>query len=99
MKTLRCMAYRQDGVFVAVCLDLSLAAQADTLMDAKASLESQIEDYIAEAVREPQYAKDLLSRRAPIKLWAKYYLIHIRMMFSRKSGPAAVFTEACNSTA
>lgn len=97
MKTLRCMAYKQDGVFVAVCLDLSLAAQADSLQGAKEALEAQIMDYIQEALDEPQYASDLLNRKAPLPLWLKYYYISLMLMFTRR--PAAVFIEDCPATA
>ena len=44
MKTLRCMAYQQNGVFVAACLDLSLAAQADTMPEAMSKLDAQVRD-------------------------------------------------------
>lgn len=93
MKTLRCMAYKQDGVFLAVCLDLSLAAQADSLQGAQEALEEQIADYINEAIAEPQYAADLLKRKAPLPLWVKYYYISLLLMFTRR--PAAVFNEDC----
>ncbi|ALV91567.1 MULTISPECIES: hypothetical protein [Pantoea] len=99
MKTLRCMAYNQDGVFVAVCLDLSLAAQADTLKGAQKALEEQLFDYIHEAVSEPEHANQLLNRKAPWQLWVRYYSIHLRMMFTHRAGKAAVFTEDCPAMA
>ena len=69
MKTLRCMAYQQNGVYVAACLDLSLAAQADTMQDAVKKLDEQIKDFFTEALSEPEYAKQLLSRKAPLSMW------------------------------
>lgn len=97
MKILRCMAYQQNGVYVAVCLDLSLAAQADTVTDAKIKLEEQIKDFIAEALSEPRYAKDLLmNRKAPLSLWLKYWSIRILMRLSKKSSKASLFDERWN---
>ncbi|MBS0854943.1 MULTISPECIES: DUF1902 domain-containing protein [unclassified Tatumella] len=94
MKTLRCMAYRQDGVFVAVCLDLSLAAQADSMQEATDKLESQVHDYLEEVFSEPEYAKQMLNRKAPFTLWVKYWLIAFRMMFKKQSN-LALFSEPC----
>lgn len=96
MKILRCMAYRQDGVFVAVCLDWSLAAQADTFEEAKAKLEEQMHSLVDEARAEPEYAKQLLfKRRAPLSLWLKYWYI-AAIMFFRKQDQASLFNEPCN---
>lgn len=97
MKILRCMAYRQDGVYVAVCLDLSLAAQADSIKEAKDKLEEQIKGLIAEVKAEPQYARDLiLNRKAPLSLWMKYWYIGVMTRFSRKSAEGSLFQEQCS---
>ncbi|MCM5471346.1 DUF1902 domain-containing protein, partial [Escherichia coli] len=53
------MAYQQNGVYVAACLDLSLAAQADTMKEAVNKLDEQIKDFFTEALSEPEYAKQL----------------------------------------
>ena len=96
MKYLRCMAYYQDSVYVAVCLDLSLAAQADSIKEAMDKLEQQIDAFVEEARAEPQYAKDLLlKRKAPLSLWVKYWFIGLRMLFSKKTGKASLFNERC----
>lgn len=94
MKTLRCMAYQQNGVFVAACLDLSLAAQADTMQEAMDKLESQVNDYLDEALSEPEFAAQMLRRKAPVSMWFKYWLIAFRMFF-RKQGQAKLFSEPC----
>lgn len=72
-KIIRCMAYKKGELYIAVCLDLSLAAQADTMESAIDKLDEQVRAYIEEVNREPQYARQLLNRPAPISLWAKYY--------------------------
>lgn len=99
MKYLRCMAYYQDSAFVAVCLDLSLAAQADSMKEAMDKLEQQIDAFYEEVQSEPQYAKDLIfNRKAPLSLWFKYWVIGFRMLFSKKTGKASLFNEPCKVT-
>lgn len=72
---LRCMAYSQDGIYIAACLDLSLAAQADSLKEAMDKLEAQIKDYFEEVASDPQYANQLCHRKAPLSMWVKYWSI------------------------
>lgn len=98
MKNLRCMAYRQDGVYVAACLDLSLAAQADTMQDALCKLDEQIKDYVAEALSEPEYADKLLNRKAPLSMWLKYWVVAFQI-FSRSKREARLFQEPCDARA
>jgi len=64
-----------DGQWSLINLDFSLAAQADTLDEARAMLNAQIKEYLHDALvgEDRAYAKDLLCRRAPIKYWLKYY--------------------------
>ncbi|KLP38643.1 DUF1902 domain-containing protein [Enterobacter ludwigii] len=99
MKTLRCMAYPQDGVFVAACLDLSLAAQADTMQEAKEKLDMQIRDYLDEAISEPLYTQQMLNRKAPLSVWVKYWTIAILVKLRRNRGSSKLFTEHCEAVA
>lgn len=99
MKTLRCMAYQQNGVFVAACLDLSLAAQADTMPEAMSKLDAQVRDYLEEAFSEPAYTKQLLNRKAPLSMWIKYWIIAFRIFFGKKQGPSKLFSEPCEASA
>jgi predicted RNase H-like HicB family nuclease len=76
---LKCYAEQEDGVWVAVCLDFNLAAQADSYQEVKEKLESMISSYVREALTiDVAYADQLLSRRAPLSSWIKYYSIIIR---------------------
>lgn len=98
MKTLRCMAYQQSEVFVAACLDLSLAAQADTMQEAMKKLELQVNDYLKEAYSEPKYTEQMLQRKAPLSMRLKYWLIAFKLYFS-KEGQARLFNETCEANA
>ena len=71
----RCYAEQLDGQWQAFCLDLSLAAQADSYDEAKAKLLSMIGEYVHDAVsgEDKEFAAELLSRKAPLRYWAKFY--------------------------
>ena len=67
-----------EGQWVAYCLDLNLAAQSDTFKDAKIRLEAQIRGYVADLNGvDKAHAEYLLSRRAPLNLWARYYFAKV----------------------
>ena len=73
---LRCYMKPAEGQYVAVCIDLCLAAQAETPNEAKRLLESQIESYVTEAFTvDKEFAPELLTRRAPIGQRFEYHAI------------------------
>jgi predicted RNase H-like HicB family nuclease len=73
----RCYAYQDDSLWLAFCIDLNLAAQADTLEEAKKNLSEQIADYFFSAFDENEEAsKYLLTRKAPLSTRLHYYLIN-----------------------
>ena len=83
---LRGMIYREGDVFIAACIDLTLASQASSPEEAFRKLNCQIEDYIKEAASEPKYALDLIkNRKAPLSWFLKYYYIKFRSFFSSKN--------------
>ncbi len=82
----RCMAKREGELFVAVCLDFSLAAQGYTLAEAREKLHAQIADYVTQAFTvDRKHVGELLTRRAPLRdrlrfMWA---VIRDRLMAER----------------
>lgn len=81
----RCYAKRIDGQWVAVCIDLCLAAQADTYQEAKAKLEAQIQEYVYEALTiDREHAQDLLNRKAPLANRIEYLLIRLAEWFRNR---------------
>ena len=63
----RCMAWQEQGLWVAACIDFTLATQADTLDAARSQLQEQISAYVNEAVTvDAEHAEALLERRAPV---------------------------------
>ncbi|MEN9847680.1 MAG: hypothetical protein RL368_420 [Pseudomonadota bacterium] len=87
--TLRCYAKREGTHWVAVCIDLSLAAQASSPKEAITKLESMIQTYVKEALTQHKaYAEQLLSRKAPLSQRLYYYWVLLRRLgclFDKKS--------------
>lgn len=81
---LRCIAMKRGEYWVAMCIDLDLAAQADTLAQARKALSGQIASYISDAVgSDVDHASYLLRRRAPLRYFALYHFI--RLVHATKS--------------
>jgi hypothetical protein len=86
---LSCIAEKQGDQWQALCLDLCLAAQADTMDEARDKLEAMIADFVLEATDGPDkdYADQLLNRRAPLKYWLRYYA-YLALSHLQSSAPA-----------
>lgn len=75
---LRCFAKHQGDLWVAFCVDLNLAAQSNTLEDAKRRLHSQIDDYMEDLHGvHKEHAADLFPRRAPVRIMAGYFVARV----------------------
>jgi len=77
---LRCYAEKQDTQWVALCLDLTLAAQADTFEEAREKLAAMVVDYVTDAlsVENRPYLSQLIPRPAPLKYWLKFWVYGLR---------------------
>lgn len=65
--TLRYYVKRGKSQWVAICIDLSLAAQANSREEAIKKLESMIHSYVEDTLgKHREYAEQLLSRKAPL---------------------------------
>ncbi|RLA46014.1 MAG: hypothetical protein DRQ97_08585 [Gammaproteobacteria bacterium] len=81
---LRCYAENKDGLWNVVCVDLCLAAQGDSFKEAQNKLHDQIKDYVFDALggEDREYADQLMVRKAPLSLRAKYQMIKAQAHFS-----------------
>lgn len=72
----RCYAEKDGDQWVAFCIDLTLAAQADSFPEARQKLHEQIDGYLYDAIagEDQEFAGQLLSRKAPLRYRAKYHL-------------------------
>lgn len=78
-------------------MEFGLAAQADTKRDAILKLEEQLRAYVLEAVTvHRDFAPQLLSRRAPMSLYVRYYAIRVvqKLHSAIESNRAMAFWEA-----
>lgn len=87
---LRCYLKPSHGQYIAVCVDLCLAAQADTAKEARAKLEAQVVSYVGEALTIDRESADwLLTRKAPLLQRIEYHIIvfaHKLHMLRRRLG-------------
>ena len=82
---LRCFAEYKDSQWSAVCLDLNLAAQADTVQEVIDKMESMIKSHIYDALEgdDKEFAHQLMTRKAPAELRAKYHYIQFRIWLNQ----------------
>lgn len=75
---LRCFAERHGSIWIAICIDLSLAAQGDTPEQAQQKLVDQIGEFLHDALAgdDRAYAESLLLRKAPMKQRLRYYWLY-----------------------
>lgn len=75
---LRCYAHPiPGGRYYGMCIDLDLAAEADSAEALQSKLNEMIVSYFETVLdtRDKGSIPDLLTRRAPIMDWVKYYSI------------------------
>ena len=84
MSLLRCMAEGRDGAWWAICIDLDISVQGETLAEVRDGLRTAIALYLERVseLPEPERAA-LLRRRSPWHLWAKFHLYRFLDRFLR----------------
>ncbi len=94
---LRCYAAKDEGVWVASCIDLSLAAQGDSFEEVKGKLEAMIGEYVYDATvgEDREYADQLLNRKAHYPEIIKYHWYSLLLKLGTlKQDIRRLFTEA-----
>jgi hypothetical protein len=85
----RCYAERlPDGQWQAFSLEFGLAAQAESFPAAKSKLDAMIQGYLHDALvgEDRQYARQLLARRSPWWVYARYYFSRLLSLVTRLRG-------------
>lgn len=73
-KSFRCYAEREDGQWMAFCVDLTLAVQGESYEEVREKLHKQVISYVNEALTiDRDHAQELLNRRAPLAWMAKFH--------------------------
>jgi hypothetical protein len=76
--SLRCFSKKDEDQWVSICIDLDLAAQAETQKESRKKLESMIRTYVREAYTcHSKYKEQLLNRKAPFSMILEYYKIAV----------------------
>jgi len=92
---LRCYGYRdRAGKWYGVCLDLNLAAQADSQQELVDKLNLIIRSYVESVLdtEDQESIPALLRRRAPLSDWVRYYL-YKALVFIRRFPDNFTFQE------
>lgn len=79
---LRCYGHRlASSRWYGVCLDLNLATEADSLDELKQKIHEMIESYFEVVLdtNDKNSIPELLSRKAPLIDWIKYYWIGLKI--------------------
>jgi len=84
---LRCYAECDGGLWMAFCLDFSLGCQGDSFEEVRAKLDAQIREYVYDAMagEDKEHAGILLTRRAPLSYWLKYWYAGFRMWLAKET--------------
>jgi len=82
---LRCYAELKNGQWTAVCIDLCLAAQADSCKQATESLKEIVDEFLYDITEgeDKNYATQLISRKAPLHQRIKYHGFKLLNSFHR----------------
>lgn len=89
-------AEKHDDLWVAVCIDFGLAAQADSLAEARRKLDEQIKEYVYDALvgEDREFAGQLLTRRASLAQVLRYHVIMLALKFHAwRNGNRRAFEE------
>ena len=81
---LRCYGHRiKGGQWYGICIDLNIAAQAETPDKLKKKLNGMILSYVDTVLDtdDKESIPELLNRSAPLYNWAVYYLFNLLISF------------------
>lgn len=86
---LRILGKKEGNQWTVMCLDFSLAAQADTYDEAHRLLQAQIHSYLKDIFEGPdrEFAETLLRRRAPLRYWFAFYYFRFLQALRRDGVP------------
>lgn len=89
---LHCLARRDRDVWVVICVDFDLAAQAESLELAKYKLDEQIKEYLIDVLcgEDREHSFDLLGRKSPLKLRLAFWF-YANIVSSLKTSSIANF--------
>ena len=95
---IRCYGEKKGNKWIGVCLDFNLATEANSSDELVRKMSEIIKSYIETvlATKDKGSIPALLSRKAPLRDWFKYYFIHI-VIFVKDFHKFITFEEAINN--
>jgi predicted RNase H-like HicB family nuclease len=70
---------KEDNLYSALCLELDVASQGETIKEARRNIREAIELYL-ESIVEAGEEKDFVPRPAPIEEWLKYFEVESKRL-------------------
>ena len=63
---------KEDNLYSAICLELNVASQGETVEEAKNNLQEAVELYLEDVI-ESRDERDFIPRPAPMEEWVKFF--------------------------
>jgi len=63
---------KEGDIYSAICLELNVASQGETVVEAKNNLQEAVELYLEDVI-ESGDEQDFIPRPAPMEEWAKFF--------------------------
>jgi hypothetical protein len=90
---LRCMAEGRNGEWFAVCIDLDIAVEGRSFLEVRQSLQQAMKLYLNRVAELPEEERQqLLARRSPWHVRAKFALSWLRAMLGKQDNRKCQFT-------
>lgn len=94
----RCVANKSGDQWQVFSLEFGLAVQADSFAVARRKMEAMLDSYLYDALagEDREHAEELLSRRAPWWVFARWYEARVREALRQRSRNVRSFFEPWN---
>ena len=63
---------KEDNLYSAICLELNVASQGETVEEAKKNLQEAVELYLEDVIESGE-EQDFIPRPAPMEEWIKFF--------------------------
>jgi len=70
---------KENGLYSALCLELDVASQGKTIVEAKRNLQEAVEIYLEDVI-DSKEAKDFIPRPAPRSEWLKFFKAEAKVL-------------------
>jgi predicted RNase H-like HicB family nuclease len=75
---------KEGDLYSAICLELNVASQGETIEDAKNNLQEAVELYLEDVI-EAGDEQDFIPRPAPMEEWVKFFDAEAKLLINKLS--------------